>query len=80
MSSRVAAKSVGQSVMSERVLEPGSSDIPNCICNREMRLKRTETVDRETEIRIYECPSCTHELRLTVWRTIDGVVDFPAGG
>ena len=55
--------------MLERLLEPGSTEAPTCICNGEMRLARTEAADRDTEIRIFQCPNCEHELRLTVWNS-----------
>jgi hypothetical protein len=55
--------------MFERLLEPGSTELPVCICTREMHLKRTEAADIDTEIRIFECPACSHELRLTVWNS-----------
>jgi len=57
--------------MLERLLEPGSTEKPSCICNSEMRLARTEAADRDTEIRIFQCPACDHELRLTVWNSVE---------
>jgi hypothetical protein len=57
--------------MLERLLEPGSTETPNCMCNSIMRLARTEAADRDTEIRIFQCPKCEHELRLTVWTAIE---------
>jgi hypothetical protein len=32
-----------------------------------MRLERTQAAQDDTEIRIFQCPRCQHELRLTVW-------------
>jgi transcription initiation factor IIE alpha subunit len=53
--------------MLERLLEAGSTEMPSCLCRSLMRLSRTEAADRETEIRVFQCPDCDHELRLTVW-------------
>jgi hypothetical protein len=57
--------------MLERLLEPGSTDVPTCLCGGEMLHARTETADRDTEIRIFGCPKCQHELRLTVWTAVE---------
>jgi hypothetical protein len=53
----------------EHVLEPGSTGMPSCPCGAKMLLSRKQPPDKaaDTEIRIYECPRCRHELRLTVW-------------
>jgi hypothetical protein len=61
----------GGNLMLERLLEPGSTAVPNCICDSAMRLSRTEAADRDTEIRIFRCPKCAHELRLTIWNAGD---------
>jgi hypothetical protein len=53
--------------MLERLLEAGSTETPNCLCRGIMRLARTEAADPDTEIRVFQCPDCDHELRLTVW-------------
>lgn len=59
----------------ERVLAAGSTELPDCRCGEEMRLVRSTVPDKspDTEIRIYECAACQHELRLMAWRepTID---------
>jgi hypothetical protein len=53
----------------ERLLEPGSTELPDCRCGAEMRLMAIVPVpDGDTEIRIFRCPACSHELRLTAWR------------
>jgi hypothetical protein len=57
--------------MLERLLEPGSTETPTCICSSEMRLARTEAADRDSQIRVFRCPACEHELRLTVWNSIE---------
>lgn len=53
----------------ERLLVPGSTEKPDCHCGAEMRLVRVTQAEQApaAEIRVYECPACGHELRLTVW-------------
>lgn len=53
----------------ERILVPGSTEMPDCQCGVEMRLVRVTQAEQApaAEIRVYECPACGHELRLTVW-------------
>jgi hypothetical protein len=52
----------------DRVLVPGSTDVPNCRCSTEMRLIAVVPVQGdESEIRIFRCRDCGHELRLTIW-------------
>jgi hypothetical protein len=55
----------------ERLLEAGSTELPDCRCGAEMNLVAIVPAvsDGDTEIRIFRCPSCSHELRLTAWRT-----------
>lgn len=62
----------GDQVMLERLLEPGSTETPSCLCGNAMSHVRTEAADRDTEIRVFGCPKCQHELRLTVWTAIEG--------
>ena len=53
----------------ERLLEPGSTELPDCRCAAEMNLMAMVPVPGgDTEIRIFRCPDCSHELRLTTWR------------
>jgi hypothetical protein len=53
----------------ERLLEAGSTELPDCRCRAEMRLVDTVPVrGGGSEVRIFRCPDCSHELRLTVWR------------
>jgi hypothetical protein len=54
----------------ERLLEAGSTELPDCRCAAEMNLVATvvAVTDADTEIRIFRCPNCSHELRLTAWR------------
>ena len=52
----------------EDLLIPGSTEVPQCRCGSDMTLKDTApTPSRDAEIRVYRCPCCEHELRLTVW-------------
>jgi hypothetical protein len=53
--------------MLERLLEPGSTELPDCVCGTQMRLEKTQAAQDDTEIRIFQCPRCQRELRLTVW-------------
>lgn len=56
----------------ERLLVPGCTELPACRCGKEMRIARTCSVPESTEthIRVYDCPVCHHELRLTVWGAV----------
>jgi hypothetical protein len=61
----------GWGVMSkfERMLEAGSTEPPDCRCAAEMNLMAIVPMDGgDSEIRIFRCPACSHELRLTAWR------------
>lgn len=51
---------------------PGSSEMPDCQCGAEMHLARSKQADKSpgTEVRVYECSACGHELRLTVWAEV----------
>jgi hypothetical protein len=53
----------------ERLLVPGSTELPDCQCGAEMRLSRSEPArtSPDTEVRFYECAVCGHEFRMTVW-------------
>jgi len=53
----------------ERLLEPDSTELPICRCGAEMQLARGDrpAATHETEIRIFRCSACQHEMRLTVW-------------
>jgi hypothetical protein len=63
---------VGTMSKLELVLVPGATELPDCPCGAEMRLDRTETTDqsRDTEVRIFVCAACGHELRLMVWADV----------
>jgi hypothetical protein len=53
----------------ERLLVPGSTDLPECHCGDEMRIAILVPIPEssDAQIRIYKCPSCAREMRLTVW-------------
>ena len=53
----------------ERLLVPGSTELPECRCGEEMKVARYERLPDQIDahIRIYTCPICGHEMRLTVW-------------
>jgi hypothetical protein len=47
----------------ERLLEAGSTELPDCRCAAEMKLMAIVPVaGDDTEIRIFRCPDCSHEL------------------
>ena len=52
----------------ERLLIPGSTELPECRCGEKMSIVRDEQLPERTDaqIRIYKCPACQHEMRLTV--------------
>ena len=53
----------------ERLLAADSTELPYCRCAAEMNLMAIVPVaGGDTEIRIFRCPECSHELRLTAWR------------
>jgi len=53
----------------ERLLDAGSTELPDCRCGAEMKLTAIVPVaGGDAEIRIFQCPDCSHELRLTAWR------------
>ena len=52
----------------ERLLEPGSTELPECSCGEDMRRHRTRTASSDTEIQVFKCPECERELHLTVWK------------
>jgi len=55
----------------ERLLVPGCAELPACRCGKEMHVARTYSMvgKSDTHIRVYDCPACHHEMRLTVWGT-----------
>jgi hypothetical protein len=54
----------------ERVLATGSRELPQCRCSSAMNLLSIVPVpEGDSEIHIFRCSDCNHELRLTVWNT-----------
>jgi hypothetical protein len=52
----------------ERLLVPGSTELPEYRCGEEMKVARMERMPDQSDahIRIYNC-ACGHEMCLTVW-------------
>jgi hypothetical protein len=50
----------------ERLLIPGSTELPGCHCGGEMRIATHDPLPEkgDAQIRIYKCPSCSREMRL----------------
>jgi hypothetical protein len=64
----------------ERLLTPGGSDLPDCQCGAEMNVVSVQTGSfRDTQVKVFRCPNCGHELRLTVWAD-DGAGLGPVSG
>jgi hypothetical protein len=53
----------------ERLLVPGCTELPDCRCGEVMQIARVERFAETSDaaIRVYKCPACRHEMRLTVW-------------
>jgi hypothetical protein len=53
----------------ERLLVPGSTELPACRCGTEMQIASLDQISDRSDaiIRVYGCPACHHEMRLTVW-------------
>ncbi len=62
----------------ERLLVPGCTELPECRCGIEMLIASIEQLPERSDagIRVYNCPACRHEMRLTVW-TIDATAPTP---
>jgi hypothetical protein len=54
----------------ERLLS-SITELPECRCGKEMRIASFDSSPKrsDTHIRVYDCPACHHEMRLTVWGT-----------
>jgi hypothetical protein len=65
----------------ERLLMPGSTEMPECQCGAEMHLARSTQTEEmtATEVRIYGCSACGHELRLMVWAQTTDDPPIPVG-
>jgi hypothetical protein len=55
------------------VLEPGSAEMPTCMCGEEMQLTKVEPhpAAEDSELRRYDCRACEHEMRVMVWKGFD---------
>jgi hypothetical protein len=53
--------------MFERLLEPGSTAVPDCRCGSEMKLAKTEPRTSDTLIKFFVCKACSSEMRFMVW-------------
>jgi len=51
----------------ENLLEPGSTELPECRCGADMQLAAAKPLD-DTEVRIFRCAACHHEFQLMVWK------------
>lgn len=52
----------------ERLLALGTSDLPECQCGAAMDVICVQPGSfSDTAIKVFRCPNCGHELRLTVW-------------
>jgi hypothetical protein len=53
----------------ERLLVLGSTELPECHCGSEMHIASHDPISENDDafIRIYKCPSCSREMRLTIW-------------
>lgn len=51
----------------ERLLVPGSTELPECRCGSEMEVVKSVAIGPDGELRTYRCHQCEHELRLTTW-------------
>lgn len=50
-----------------RLLEPGSTEAPDCACGKEMRLTATERKSEDAAVKHFGCEACGRELMLMVW-------------
>jgi hypothetical protein len=64
----------------ERLLVPGSTELPDCRCGKEMMLVSTEAAGSDAHIKHYCCDGCGHEIRLTVWTDVPDDVRPGTGG
>jgi hypothetical protein len=50
----------------ERLLVPGSTELPECRCGKEMQIASIDRLPERNDahIRVYNCPACHHEMRL----------------
>ena len=55
----------------ERLSVPGFAEFPKCRCGSELHIASIDPLRErsDTHIRVYNCLTCQHEMRLTVWGT-----------
>ena len=55
----------------ERRLVPGCTELPACRCGQKMQIASLDQLPGRSDayVRVYNCPACHHERRLTVWAT-----------
>jgi len=54
----------------ECVIAASSTNLPDCRCGAEMLLAKVlPTPAGDSEIHIFRCGECDHELRLTIWHS-----------
>ena len=53
--------------MFERLLEPGSSEVPACRCGDDMIVISVRPKSADASVKTFQCPSCSSELRLMIW-------------
>ena len=55
--------------VSARFSVPGFTQLPKCRCGGNLHIANIDPLPegRDTHIRVYNCPACQHEMRLTVW-------------
>jgi hypothetical protein len=64
----------------ERLLTPDTCDLPDCQCGAEMVVASVQPgSSHDTEVKVYRCPNCARELRLTLWAD-DGTGRGPVSG
>lgn len=65
----------------ERLLVPGSLEMPDCPCGAEMHFSRAIQAENSAgaEVRVFECAACGHEFRITVWADAADPVGAPGG-
>jgi hypothetical protein len=53
----------------DRLVVPGFTELPVCRCGKDMHIASINRLPERTDthIRVYDCPACHHEVRLTVW-------------
>ena len=59
---------------SDELAKPRADKSPECMCGTHMDLARTEAASHgNASIKIFKCPACLHELRVTAWDSEDAL-------